>query len=135
MLNNDYLREDIVRDPQPVTGTFADLGISLNVLRWGNLSLFMSVLVGNSTAIQIKPLIRDKGEDTWFDLPIKQGLSTRTFVGQGVYEFTYLADFNVCFDVDVSGVGEIKFQIKGTGNVPVPGIVTKCFAQLTPGGE
>jgi len=135
MPNNNYLRNDIITVPQAITGTFVDLGGSFNVLTWGKMGVFISVLVNNSTSIQIKPLVRDFGSTTWFDLPIKRGLSTKTMIAQGLYEFSYTSDFDACFDIDTAGVGEIKLQIRATGNTPIPGIVTQCFSQLTPGGE
>jgi hypothetical protein len=130
MYRNEYEHYEVMTTPKALTGSFVDFGVEINVLSWNILAVYVSLISNNSTAIQIKPLGRYKDSSIWYDLPIKTTTAASTALSTLIYQFSG-TDPNMVFSTDVDGLAFVKFQMKGTGNVPAPGIVASIIVNAT----
>jgi hypothetical protein len=130
-MKHDYLELDIFDGAQSITDTFADVGSSVNIFEYDTLTLGFDILSNNSTDIQIKVLGKFLDTSTdWYVLPIKATAPTVIGLSSLIYEFSE-SDPKIAFAVDAQGLGFVKLQVKGTGNAPVPGVVTKIAGFAT----
>jgi hypothetical protein len=130
MYRNEYQHYDVMLTPKALTSSFQDFGVEINALAWNMLTVYVSIVSNNSTDIQIKMLGKYKDSSIWYDMPAKSTSSGVTTISTQVYEFSGV-DPNIVFNADTNGVAFVKFQMKATGNTPVPGVVASILCEAT----